>query len=340
MRPLLALALVGCHALGMAQSNTGKATTSAPCSPAITGSNNTVNLSNCEAKSPNSSKQTIPTNKTVKYRAIQLDKKLSKRVSDERNKRPGTQEGMESFVAAMRSIYPNEFARSVDEIAAELKHCGADTKQLEEMIDDAKKGSGPGAYFAIGTYLSRAAYDIPGGQPECGTKPVTSGFHDKDTGYYYVTLGSDTIGMSEDTLQNPTSPGTVYGLSVCQVYLIDGHLKVDATLYAGWGWPAVTIKRNEIVIDPGDFDRNYSDQAVEVINKNRVPMLQIVFQSDRRVTISGVFMSPDGKYAVIVTPTGNQKVDIDRNQETRLTVALTPIFKYPAWQHLGEYVAH
>jgi len=133
----------------------------------------------------------------------------------------------------------------------------------------------------------------------------------------------------------------VYGMDLFQVYLENGHFYVDTTLYAGrLSIPAVKVRKNEIDMGFGSLslDRNFTDKALEVVDQNLVPLLQMIFETDRQVVINGVFLSPkDGKTAIIITPTGNQKVDIDPSGQKKVMVPLKPIFKYPSWRYPGVY---
>src|SRR6202040_2155435 len=91
-----------------------------------------------------------------------------------------------SWLAKLYRQYPHRFEPRVKEAARELKRCGADVGRLEEEVQAA---DGPyrsiTSLEGIASALHSAAFDIPGGQPQCGTKPVaTNGFHEKDTGMY------------------------------------------------------------------------------------------------------------------------------------------------------------
>jgi len=144
--------------------------------------------------------------------------------------------------------------------------------------------------------------------------------------------------MNEDQLENgPFSPLQIGGMDLFKVYLRDGHFYVDTTLYAGEGYPAVQIVRNEIAMKLAYLDRNFTDKAVEVVDRNGVPLLQMIFETDRQVEINGIFLSSDGKSAIIITPTGSSKVDIDPTGQKKVIVPLKPLFKYPSWKYPGVY---
>jgi hypothetical protein len=341
MRLFVTLFIV-CQAICLAQS-TGKAETTAPCSPAISGNHNTLNL-NCNANA-SAAKVVIDEKRTPKYRAINLDKELMDYFYDERRRFPEGQEGLEATIAALKKTYSTKFEQRVDTVTAELKRCGADTTELEKNISYVTQHEGlPASFLSIAAELSRAAYDIPGGQPQCGTSDSSAGnFRDKDTGWFTVKIGKESMGYRGDFLtKTHVSAGRVYGVDLGQMYVIDGHLYFDTTLALGFGSPTVTIKRNEIETDPFGVDHNFSDKAVEVVltganSGNPVPIFQMVYETNHQISISGLFFSPDRKIAVIVTPNGNTKIDVDPAGQKKIIVPLKPLFKYPSWQHHGEY---
>lgn len=272
---------------------------------------------------------------TTKYRALALSSELWKWMQNERVKIPD----FDPWLAELYRQYPQTFEPRVKEIARDLKRCGADTDKLEETIQSAN-----GTYRSI-TFLEgiaftlhEAAFDIPGGQPQCGTKPVaTSGFHEKDTGMYTLKVGRSALGMTEDQLETPHSPMQIFGLDLFKVYLLNDRFYVDTKLYAGYGIPSVEVVRNEVTMKIALLDRNFTDKALEVVDQRGAPLLQMIFETDRQVRINGIFATPDGRSAIIITLTGNQKVDSDQTEKNKIIVPLKPIFKYPSWKYPGVY---
>lgn len=285
----------------------------------------------------------IPKEQTARYQAIGLDKEITNFLQSQRPLfSGGPDSGLEAYTAEMNRQVSGRYGSRLIGLATKLKACGADTKQLDGYVTNIMgHKAGPSELYGVAMQLSEAAYDIPGGQPECGTKAATStGFREKDTGMYTVAIGRESMGFREDELTNgPHSLGTWYGVDLFQAYLLNGHFYVDTTLYLGFMRPAITIKRNEVATeDAFSIDHNFTDKAIEVVDRNSgVPIFQMIFETDRQVTIYGAFFNPKGKSVIIITPTGNDKVDLDPTGEKKITVKLKPLFKYPSWKHRGEY---
>ena len=273
---------------------------------------------------------------TPKYQALAVAEELLVWFGDVRKRVPE----FEDWNAELFRLYPETFRGRLRDMSAKLQKCGADTTRLDSDLNTAD-----GPYKSV-THLEalywdlrHAAYDIPGGQPECGTKAsTTTGFREKDTGMYVLKTSGTALGMDEDELEKgPHSPMQVHGMDLFKVYLLNGHFYVDTTLYAGHNVPSVKIERNEVAMDNPYLDRNFTDRALEVVDQNGVPLLQMIFETDRQIVINGVFLSPDGKSAVIITPTTSSKVDIDSTGERKINVPLSPLFKYPSWKYQGVY---
>ena len=67
----------------------------------------------------------------------------------------------------------------------------------------------------------------------------------------------------------------------------------------------------------GDWDRNFSANAVEVVDTNQRPVFQMIRKRANLIQLSGLFVSSKGT-VFDVRPA-------------------KPLFKYPSWRHLGEY---
>jgi hypothetical protein len=282
-------------------------------------------------RAPQISKEATP-----KYQAIKLSDEIRDWLWAERPKFVEFDDYQKEIIKQ----YPLLFETRVNDVTKKLRQCGANTDKVDEQINNIN-----GSYRSITYYeqlcmwLRDAAYDVPGGQSECGTAPkANTGFTEKDNGAYTLKVGHGAITMPEDELEHgPYSPIQVYGMNLFRVYLLNGHFYVDTTVYGGFDQPQVKVVRNEVEVTNHYLDRNFTDKAVEVVDQNRVPILQMIFESDRQVVINGVFATQDGKSAIIITPTGNSKTDIDPRGEKKITVPLKPLFKYPSWKYPGEY---
>ena len=180
---------------------------------------------------------------TPKYQALKLGGEVEQWLQTERLKVPDFDDYLKEVVRQ----YPTLFETRVNDMTNKLRLCGANTKKLDEEISNIN-----GSYRSITYYegiffsLREAAYDIPGGQPECGTAPRTStGFAAKDTGLYTIKIASGSLSLAEDQLEHGPIP--IYN-NLFQVYMLNQHFYVDTTVYGGFGWPQVKIVRNEIEV--------------------------------------------------------------------------------------------
>ncbi len=85
---------------------------------------------------------------------------------------------------------------------------------------------------------------------------------------------------------------------------------------------------------PLDWDRNYSSNAMEIVSKNNIPILQVFYRRPEEIVVNGFFSDTNfvmsafnGQCHFYKLPTTNELV----------FPWAKPIFKYPSWQHIGEY---
>jgi hypothetical protein len=69
------------------------------------------------------------------------------------------------------------------------------------------------------------------------------------------------------------------GLRPLAVYIQNGTFFVDASITDGTGHEAVQIKRNKLEVKPAEWDRNFSPNAVEVVDRNQRPIFQMIRKS-------------------------------------------------------------
>jgi hypothetical protein len=117
---------------------------------------------------------------------------------------------------------------------------------------------------------------------------------------------------------------------------------------------------------PQTWDRNYSSNAFEVVNEDGRPILQVFYKRSNEIQVNGVFIVNNydvyesfGALPLLISPrvriAGNQttqELEIEdfkkmfpkvvASVDTNAVYAIKftdqkPMFKYPAWKHLGEY---
>lgn len=302
-----------------------------PQAPAMGQPNNLHQSSN----SNESTKLLINKNKTTKYEAIALSDEMRKWELDERVKIPDLQKALPEFYRQ----YPQKFEKRVVEITNALSKCGADTgklsKDIEAMHDPWQSITD---LEAIMFDLVTAAHSIPHGQPGCGTGTPTQGFGES-TEMYYLLIGGATEGeYKEDLEKGPQMAGATIlaGKQQFKIYLLNGIFCVDAKVFGGFGLPLIDVRCNRIGMIPNGWDTNYTNEAMEVVNQNQVPMFQVIFESSNKVRINGVFLGENDEI-LIITPQGTQRVKPDTNSKAPLGIPLRPLFKYPSWKYLHQY---
>jgi hypothetical protein len=285
----------------------------------------------------------IEKDKTSKYQALALSSEIITWLGDEAVRIPEFEPRLQELFRQ----YREKFQKRVHEISGNLRRCGADTHKLEDYINKAESSYDNQGHLVVGGWaynyltgialeLRNAAYDIPQGHPECGTNAKDgSGFVEE--GNYMIKFGGRAAGFEEDQLDKPNSSIKIGGMSLFQIYLLDGKFCIDTSLYSGPGMPQVRIRGNEFVINNPSWDRNFTDKAFEVVDQNEMPMLQVISETTRRIEINGVFPTTDGKGVIVITPSGIGSFKFDSNGQLPTAIPLAPLFKYPSWKYQGMY---
>lgn len=116
-----------------------------------------------------------------------------------------------------------------------------------------------------------------------------------------------------------------------QIRYIAGKLSISAWINDAKGNMVAHIVDNNWEVNPDNFfDRNFSNYAVEVVDKNLVPMLQVEIKSGNYVYIGGLFYYDSGK--ILVTPKGY----FINPSEKMIEEGVEPLFVYPSDKHLGQ----
>jgi hypothetical protein len=130
-----------------------------------------------------------------------------------------------------------------------------------------------------------------------------------------------------------------------RVESIGGKIKVSTRIVDSSGNLIAEITRNEWKVSPTQaWDRNYSDNALEVKDARGLVILQVRVLADR-IQIQG------GWWIHIGTPSGVRRLWVWRNpaeegaqfviapKDDSNPIIIPPIFEYPGDQHLGELKA-
>lgn len=124
-------------------------------------------------------------------------------------------------------------------------------------------------------------------------------------------------------------------------FAIDGtKIRVSADIRDSEGSMIAKMKDNEWQINEGNtFDRNYTDDALEVINNNDEVVLQVELLNDR-VRIQGKFFDKEGLVWMIYGVPGKSGGAISRSKPGSVLtkIKISRIFLYPSSLHFGERI--
>jgi hypothetical protein len=157
-------------------------------------------------------------------------------------------------------------------------------------------------------------------------------------GPFVVIAGSNTNEIPASASKNHPVPALMWKIGdvkdFASAYIEDGRLYVDTSLYSGPSLPPVEIKDNNFIVRPTNWDRNFDDTALEIVDENLLPRLQLIYKNPHTVILNGIFVfhSDSGKTGVMI-------IDEERmtlNPSEPITPNLRRIFKYPSRHYLGQ----
>jgi hypothetical protein len=160
-------------------------------------------------------------------------------------------------------------------------------------------------------------------------------FTDKDI--YHVTLGA-----------SGSMPFPAHGTTYVNMMMFNdqplvtgrienGRLLINAKVYGGHRTGPVEVTGNEITLNNSNWDRNYNDTALEVVNPDGYPMLQIIYKTPHNVVVYGFFYFSPTEVTAITPKTSGPTGDlIPYDQIGQGTHALKRLFKYPSRLHFHE----
>lgn len=166
---------------------------------------------------------------------------------------------------------------------------------------------------------------------ETKLKTETPVFRQSDE--YFVSFGNNIHKVLEG------SPGNLIaynGEVLLKVFLEKGRILVSAKLFTGIGAQPVEVEKNNFVVTP-PYDRNFNETAFEVVNRDEIPIFQIIYTDSHNVSIYGGFGTYD-RMVVWTSPQGlwyDPKVPIDPSDPQ---YKLKRIFKYPSRKYLGQEI--
>lgn len=151
------------------------------------------------------------------------------------------------------------------------------------------------------------------------------------------SVGGLTIVKSRAVVESNATIGASEAIPV-RVRMENGKLVCDVFIRGPSGGPLIQIVGSRAVSIPPNWDVNYSERAqiaVEVVDERQRPVFQLIQKTQWQYVINGVV--PDrGRYLIANDQRGTL---VSASPQVPASMALKPIFKYPSFNHLGEFAA-
>lgn len=168
-------------------------------------------------------------------------------------------------------------------------------------------------------------------------RPPDRGFREKPPDKVTFSLGGGgmhTTVSLENLRKSDATPFQLGGFVPVRIYIKDDVPYCDVTLWGGQGKPPVEVKENEFSVTPPGWDRNFTANALEVVDEKGVPIFQMIRKSQTHYVANGYFVFPGG---IIVATDKGTSMRSNPNRGDVPVGALSPIFKYPSWKYPGKY---
>src|SRR5262249_43973765 len=152
---------------------------------------------------------------------------------------------------------------------------------------------------------------------------------------YYVR--ADSVGYI-DVLSNAGLPWL--SALACYVTLRNGRLLVSIDARSWDGRLAGRLRDNEWQTSNSNFDRNFNDRALEIIDQYGLPVLQVMLETSRTVRVQGFLFTPDG--VAVVDTGGIFTMHLPRSMRELEELkegagkSVRPWFRYPSKEHPSE----
>jgi hypothetical protein len=125
---------------------------------------------------------------------------------------------------------------------------------------------------------------------------------------------------------------TVFGEKkpAISAYVEDGKLFVDAQLYSTVGRPPLRLVKNKLMATPPQWDTNFDNSAIEVVDEQGKPRFQLIYHDPHTVFLRGIFQFEN---RVVVIEEKNQRFAVG---STLAEMETKPLFKYPSRLYQGQ----
>lgn len=153
-----------------------------------------------------------------------------------------------------------------------------------------------------------------------------------------VTFSLGERGMSSsyslsDLEKKPREPFELRGYKPFRMYVENGKLYVDVSVYGGANLPPVEIEHNKFTRRmSSQWDINSNTKALEVVNEDHFPVFQLFYKTPSHIVVNGVFPFPGGLFLA-----NESGVEMISTAMLPRKFSLKRIFKYPSWKYPGQY---
>ncbi len=151
------------------------------------------------------------------------------------------------------------------------------------------------------------------------------GFHET-VQKYFIMLGENGLSGSAtvEGLKTGVKPFEGFPIRVFAKET-DNDLHYEITVWQGVR--AIVVTDNEFSLPVPHLDRNYDNRALEIVDDNQGPILQVIWKTPSQLVINGIF------------PMQGNKVYIadDKGFRPWRGERIKPLFKYPSRRFQGQY---
>jgi hypothetical protein len=150
-----------------------------------------------------------------------------------------------------------------------------------------------------------------------------------------IVWGTNTFVYKWSDFTGNNTPMTIAslgGLVPFNPHIFGSKLYLDVSVWDGTNFTPITIKDNIANVLPANWDKNYDDYAYEVVNEEGDPIFQIIYETQFKIVVNGIFPFPGG--IVIADDSG---IHINAPFDT---LHLKPIFKYPSKDNQGVRIIY
>lgn len=137
-----------------------------------------------------------------------------------------------------------------------------------------------------------------------------------------IAFGGSTFTFPSAYFSKPQKislPVSIGGASPMSLQLRGGFPFVDAQIRDAQGGLRAEVKDNQVTIKPNEWDVNFSEAAVEMVNQQGQPVFQLIRKRPDFIAINERFEHAGAVW------------DASAN---------VPLFLYPAWKYPGRYTAN